>query len=76
MRLLSTLVAIAPASLVVAQTRTATSSLEVTGTARQTISSLLTATAVPTGEACAAVSSVLAEQTEGSFALLTLCRSR
>ncbi|KAK5956867.1 hypothetical protein OHC33_002356 [Knufia fluminis] len=64
MRLLSTLVAIAPASLVVAQTRTATSSLEVTGTARQTISSLLTATAVPTGEACAAVSSVLAEQTE------------
>jgi len=64
MKLLSTTVVLATASLVAAQTRTGTSSLEATGTVRQSVTSLLSATAVPTGEACAAVSSVLAEQTE------------
>jgi len=64
MKLLSTTIVLATASLVAAQTPTGATSLEATGTVRQSISSLISATAVPTGEACAAVSSVLAEQTE------------
>lgn len=62
MKLVSTTVGLAAVALVAAQIRTATTSLEVTGTATQTISSLLTASAAPTGEACAAVSSILADQ--------------
>lgn len=65
MKWISPVVALAAATLVVGQTRTISSSVEPSGTARATISSFLASgTAVPTGEACAAVSSILAEQVE------------